>query len=177
MQLREFLSARLNKFPFEKPHWVSLEFFNLLRRKTYFLFRGTLPQGCSNRLSTKTEAIYHLLRGGWDNPDCSRIPNPPLTFKGSLVDPRLRASNEHILIVRVPRARRLSRHPAPHFSPSCLEEGHAGVCHRRIVSIGDPAVVAARWKISHEWSIGLARTAMRCRACSDRHRQDAQIAD
>ena len=25
-------------------------------------------------------------------------------FKGSLVDPRLRASNEHILIVRVPRA-------------------------------------------------------------------------
>ena len=27
-----------------------------------------------------------------------------LHFKGSLVDPRLRASNEHILIVRVPRA-------------------------------------------------------------------------
>jgi hypothetical protein len=27
-----------------------------------------------------------------------------LTLKGSLVDPRLRASNEHILIVRVPRA-------------------------------------------------------------------------
>ena len=27
-----------------------------------------------------------------------------LYFKGSLVDPRLRASNEHILIVRVPRA-------------------------------------------------------------------------
>jgi hypothetical protein len=27
-----------------------------------------------------------------------------LTFKGSLVDPRLRASNEHIPIVRVPRA-------------------------------------------------------------------------
>ena len=26
------------------------------------------------------------------------------TFKGSLVDPRLRASNEHIFIVRVPRA-------------------------------------------------------------------------
>jgi hypothetical protein len=29
---------------------------------------------------------------------------PQYLFKGSLVDPRLRASNEHILIVRVPRA-------------------------------------------------------------------------
>ena len=29
---------------------------------------------------------------------------PHYMFKGSLVDPRLRASNEHILIVRVPRA-------------------------------------------------------------------------
>ena len=29
---------------------------------------------------------------------------PHYIFKGSLVDPRLRASNEHIPIVRVPRA-------------------------------------------------------------------------
>jgi hypothetical protein len=34
----------------------------------------------------------------------ARHPNSTLHFKGSLVDPRLRASNEHILIVRVPRA-------------------------------------------------------------------------
>jgi hypothetical protein len=33
-----------------------------------------------------------------------RASNPPFHIKGSLVDPRLRASNEHILIVRVPRA-------------------------------------------------------------------------
>jgi hypothetical protein len=33
------------------------------------------------------------------------LPRQPLLLgKGSLVDPRLRASNEHILIVRVPRA-------------------------------------------------------------------------
>ena len=32
------------------------------------------------------------------------FPIPHFIFKGSLVDPRLRASNEHILIVRVPRA-------------------------------------------------------------------------
>jgi hypothetical protein len=32
------------------------------------------------------------------------FPIPHFVFKGSLVDPRLRASNEHILIVRVPRA-------------------------------------------------------------------------
>jgi hypothetical protein len=31
-------------------------------------------------------------------------PIPHFVFKGSLADPRLRASNEHFLIVRVPRA-------------------------------------------------------------------------
>ena len=35
---------------------------------------------------------------------CSQHPNLPVIFKGGLVDPRLRASNEHIPIVRVPRA-------------------------------------------------------------------------
>lgn len=37
-------------------------------------------------------------------PYCEHHFNPPSHFKGSLVDPRLRASNEHILIVRVLRA-------------------------------------------------------------------------
>jgi hypothetical protein len=36
--------------------------------------------------------------------NCARYPNSQSIFQGSLVDPRLRASNEHILIVRVPRA-------------------------------------------------------------------------
>jgi hypothetical protein len=37
---------------------------------------------------------------------------PYFIFKGGLVDPRLRASNEHILIVRVPRAQKIiSLHP------------------------------------------------------------------
>ena len=35
---------------------------------------------------------------------CARPLNPQFDFKGSLVDPPLRASNEHIPIVRVPRA-------------------------------------------------------------------------
>jgi hypothetical protein len=40
-------------------------------------------------------------------------------LKGSLVDPRLRASNEHILIVRVPRAGGRPGYPPP-FSASCV---------------------------------------------------------
>jgi len=32
------------------------------------------------------------------------FPIPHFIFKGGLVDPRMRASNEHILIGRVPRA-------------------------------------------------------------------------
>ena len=35
---------------------------------------------------------------------CAHPFHPYLLLRGSLVDPRLRASNEHILIVRVPRA-------------------------------------------------------------------------
>jgi hypothetical protein len=37
-------------------------------------------------------------------PTARVFPIPRFLFKGSLVDPRLRASNEHIPIVRVPRA-------------------------------------------------------------------------
>jgi hypothetical protein len=40
---------------------------------------------------------------------------PYFIFKGSLVDPRLRASNEHILIVRVPRAGGRPGYLAPLF--------------------------------------------------------------
>ena len=65
---------------------------------------------------------------------------PLLAFKGSLVDPRLRASNEHIPIVRVPRAGGRPGYPAhpseptrststdDHQAPSpplfCEQEGH-----------------------------------------------------
>jgi hypothetical protein len=62
--------------------------------------------------------IYHLLWGGWDNPNCVQYPNPNFIFKGSLVDPRLRASNEHILIVRVPRAGGRPGYPAPFQHPA-----------------------------------------------------------
>ena len=44
------------------------------------------------------------------------FPIPYFTFKGGLVDPRLRASNEHILIVRVPRAGGRPGCPTPFFS-------------------------------------------------------------
>ena len=60
-----------------------------------------IPAGCSASRS----ALSRYLRGGWDDPHCARLPNSSfLIQKGSLVDPRMRASNEHIPIVRVPRA-------------------------------------------------------------------------
>ena len=49
-------------------------------------------------------------------------PIPHFTFKGSLVDPRLRASNEHILIVRVPRAGGQPGLPIPSFGGRALRE-------------------------------------------------------
>ena len=49
---------------------------------------------------------------------------PILIFKGSLVDPRLRASNEHILIVRVPRARGRPGYPShPSEAARCASTG------------------------------------------------------
>ena len=51
-------------------------------------------------------------------PTARAFPIPYFTFKGSLVDSRLRASNEHIPIVRVPRAGGRPGYPAP-FSASC----------------------------------------------------------
>jgi hypothetical protein len=44
------------------------------------------------------------------------FPIPYFIFKGSLVDSRLRASNEHILIVRVPRAGERPGYPTSFFS-------------------------------------------------------------
>src|SRR5882672_5620722 len=49
---------------------------------------------------------------------------PIYMFKGSLVDPRLRASNEHISIVRVPRAgRRLGCPSYPSQAARCASTG------------------------------------------------------
>ena len=43
------------------------------------LFRSP-PTGGSNRLSRKAAVIYRALRGGWDDPHCAPLPNPPISF-------------------------------------------------------------------------------------------------
>jgi hypothetical protein len=48
-------------------------------------------------------------------PTARVFPILQLNFKGGLVDPQLRASNEHILIVRVPRAGGRPGYPVPFF--------------------------------------------------------------
>ena len=54
-------------------------------------------------------------------------------FKGSLVDPRLRASNEHILIVRVPRAGGQPGYPIPFpSSPAPRNNAQRLSCRRRL---------------------------------------------
>src|ERR1043166_5978776 len=55
-------------------------------------------------------------------PTARGLPIPYFTFKGSLVDPRLRASNEHILIVRVPRAGERPGYPTPLFSTLLMRD-------------------------------------------------------
>jgi len=55
---------------------------------------------------------------------CASYPLHYFIFKGSLVDPRLRASNEHILIVRVPRAGRRPGCPIP-FPSSPVPQSNA----------------------------------------------------
>ena len=56
---------------------------------------------------------------GADRSSLARISSlSHLDLKGSLVDPRLRASNEHILIVRVPRAGGRPGHPSLFLPPT-----------------------------------------------------------
>ena len=57
-------------------------------------------------------------------PTARVFPIPPFIFKGGLVDPRLRASNEHILIVRVPRAGGRPGYPShPSKAARCASTG------------------------------------------------------
>ena len=80
-----------------------------------FLTRPTLArrdapfpkQGRSERLKMilpKLARVPCPWDGSDESPTARVVPIPDFISKGSLVDPRLRASNEHILIVRVPRA-------------------------------------------------------------------------
>ena len=66
-------------------------------------FRG---QGHSERPTMIFPSLLlHVVQDGPDGSPTARVfPILRFVFKGSLVDPRLRASNEHIPIVRVPRA-------------------------------------------------------------------------
>ena len=48
---------------------------------------------------------------------------PHFLYTGGLVDPRLRASNEHLPSVRVPRAGGRPGYPFLPFSASCYEAG------------------------------------------------------
>jgi hypothetical protein len=51
-------------------------------------------------------------------------------FQGRLVDSRLRASNEHILIVRVPRAGERPGYPTPFFSILLIKESSFSCLYR-----------------------------------------------
>jgi hypothetical protein len=56
---------------------------------------------CAHRTSTFLLCAFRE-QEGWSGGCFLVLPIPYFLFKGGLVDPRLRASNEHILIVRVP---------------------------------------------------------------------------
>ena len=72
-------------------------------------------------------------------PSARVFPLPHFIFKGPLVDPRLRASNEHILIVRVPRAGGRPGDPShPSEAARCANiEDHQAPSPLHSVSKGD----------------------------------------
>jgi hypothetical protein len=73
-------------------------------QEEFSLLDGT----CKQRLPTPLFSPAHV------------IPIPYFIFNGSLVDPRLRASNEHIPIVRVARAQETNRLPSSPLPGSFL---------------------------------------------------------
>jgi len=81
------------------------------------------------RPSNEALLILHLCEGVGKPSFTARRFFSDISLKGGLVDPRLRASNEHIPIVRVPRAGGRPSHP---FHPSqatrcaSAEDHHVG---------------------------------------------------
>src|SRR5580765_2188592 len=96
-------------------------------------FSPTLPPAAPQPFTP--DALYpkrgpsnslYLPLGEWPRlPSTARtFPIPRFIFRGSLVDPRLRASNEHILIVRVPRAGGRPGYPSHPFEAArCASTG------------------------------------------------------
>jgi hypothetical protein len=69
---------------------------------------------CAHRGTTVLSWGFCEHEGPFDHSFLFSSPCSPTSLhEGGLVDPQLRASNEHILIVRVPRAR--GRPGLPHF--------------------------------------------------------------
>jgi len=61
-------------------------------------------QGCGPLRASNYRSSTVSLEEGLDGLHSESFPFSYFPLKGNLVDPRLHASNEHILIVRVPRA-------------------------------------------------------------------------
>ena len=70
------------------------------------MLKKAVQQGHNERPTTifPSSRLYVVQDGPDGFPTARVFPILRFYFKGSLVDPRLRASNEHIPIVRVPRA-------------------------------------------------------------------------
>ena len=86
--------------------------------------------GAFSRRNTIALLSTFALEGGLDwSPTARVIPILYFIFKGGLVDPRLRASNEHILIVRVPRAGGQPGYPSlPSATGRCTSTRDRLVC-------------------------------------------------
>jgi len=82
---------------------------------------------CAYRMLHMLPPSLLVFLEGWELTDLPLRASPQFLhfiFKGSLIDPRLRASNEHILIVRVPRAGGRPDYPShPSQAARCASKG------------------------------------------------------
>ena len=85
--------------------------------------------GCSSHLFFVR--VLRARRAPGRSPSPARVPLHYFIFKGSLVDPRLRASNEHIPIVRVPRAGGRPGYPIPFPSSPARQSNAQTLSSRR----------------------------------------------
>ena len=84
-----------------RPDFSPVRLRRLLHPPALSLPRQPLrPRTCL--IPCKAAANYYFAKGAGMIPTSRVFPIPHFIFKGSLVDLRLRASNKHILIVRVP---------------------------------------------------------------------------
>ena len=117
-------TAKSLRYP--APDFLATRMFKLVVPQGYLGESGWTDPHCAHRTSTVSPCAFCEQEGHLAAPSPSFQDRFLISLGGCLADPLLCASNEHLLSVRVARAREINRLPSPPLSCGSLPASHAG---------------------------------------------------